>query len=280
MAGILSGLGKFGLGKLEGAELYEKKEKVVKEQEVAKPQTKEKTELDYLFDKGYTCPVCDEQFKVPTVRTAKARLIGTDNDLRPKYENIDPLKYDIVLCPRCGYAALTRFFENITPPQAKLIKQGISKNFNPIASKHSYTYDDAFSRYQLALGNSVVKKGKASEKAYLCLKMAWLLRGKMEEMDETAEDYEAELAQCKEDEAELLQSALEGFLNARQSETFPMCGLDEITVDYIIAVTAMKFEQYDVASRFVSTILASPSASERVKDRCRILKEQLIQKIK
>ena len=279
MAGILSGLSKFGLGKLEDAELFEKEEKKeVKKEETVAPKVI--LETDYLFDKSYECPVCDEKFKTPTVRAGKARMIASDSDLRPKFDNIEPLKYDIVLCPRCGYAALTRYFPNITTPQAKLVKQGISKNFTPISSKKSFTYDEAFSRYQLALGNAVVKKGKASEKDYLCLKMAWLLRSKAENLDPEADNYKEEYEQTLADEKELLQNALDGFIAARQSENFPMCGMDEMTLDYIIAVTAMKFEQYETAAKLISAVLASPVANKRMKDRCREIKEELVVKLR
>ena len=274
---VFDGLSKFGLNNITGSGLYEteKKETTVKKEEVK--VEKEIKEEDFLFDKTYTCPICDEHFKVPTLRANRARLVGQDMDLRPRYENIDPLKYDIVLCPKCGYAALPRFFDTITPPQKKLIKDNICKNFVPIASKSVYTYDDAFMRYQLALGNAVVKKGKAGEKAYLCLKMAWLLRGKMENLDPASADYDEQIASIKGDEKELLSSALEGLVTARQTEMFPMCGMDEHTVDYIIAVTAIKFEEYELASRMISSIIVSPSANSRMKDRCRDLKEQLLE---
>ena len=233
-----------------------------------------------LFNKSYKCPICDEQFKVPTVRAGKAKLEGVDADLRPRYKIVDPLKYDIVMCPKCGYATLTRFFSHITPPQAKLIKQGITRNFIPMASQDSYTYDEAFLRYQLALGNAVVKRGKASEKAYLCLKMAWLLRGKLESLDQEADNYDEEVKKIREDEKELLASSLEGFISARQTENFPMCGMDESTVEYLIAVMSMKFEKYDTASKMISSILMSQSANARIKDRCRDIKEQLVQIMK
>ena len=52
------------------------------------------------------------------------------------------------------------------------------------------------------------------------------------------------------EEREYRQSALEGFLAARQSESFPICGMDELTVDYLIAVLSMEFEHYDMRQSF------------------------------
>ena len=88
MAGILSGLARFGLGKLENMELYEapKKEEAGAE---GKPAPAVVQEQDFLFDKSCTCPICDKEFKNRTVKVGKAKLSGSDLDLRPRYEQID-----------------------------------------------------------------------------------------------------------------------------------------------------------------------------------------------
>lgn len=282
MANILSGLANLGLAGLENANLYEKEEKKPVEKPKEEPAPpKEHKELDYVFGKSHSCPVCYNDFKAPTVRQSKLRSKGADTDLRPRFAGVDPLKYDVIVCPKCGYAALGRFFDYITPPQAKLVKEGISRTFRTIHNpKEVYTYDEAFTNYQLALGNAVVKKGKASEKAYLCLKMAWLLRGKMEAWDSGYEPYQGDsysedVEELRQDELELLNNAVEGFMNARQTETFPMCGMDESTLDYIIAVSAMKIEKYDIVSQMLNSLLAKPGLNSRMKDMCIELKDKL-----
>lgn len=58
-----------------------------------------------------------------------------------------------------------------------------------------------------------------------------------------------------------------------------MCGMDEPTVDYLIAVTAMRFEQYDVSSRLIAGIIQS-AANPRMKDKARELKEMVMAKVK
>lgn len=280
MAGLLSGLEQFGLKNLENMNLYEKPKKA-ENGEDGKPAAPVVQEQDFLFDKSYTCPICEKEFKARTVKIGKARLIGSDLDLRPKYEQVDLLKYDVIMCPACGYAALSRFFKYVTSPQAKNIKAAISASFKPQQEqKEIYTYDEALERYKMALVNAIVKQAKSSEKAYICLKTAWLLRGKAEHLDKSLPDYEAQKKQCEDQENEFLRNALEGFLAARQTEGYPMCGMDEPTVDYLIAVTAMRFEQYDVSSRLITGILTSANANPRMKDKARDIKEMLMKKIK
>ena len=277
--GLLSGLAHFGLKDLENMEIYEEQDKAddgTKEKEAVKTVREE----DFLFDKSYTCPVCGQKFKARTVKTGKARLIGSDQDLRPRYEHIETLKYDVIMCPQCGYTALSRFFGVVTAQQAKNIKDVISANFIcPTELKETYTYDEALERYQMALANAIVKKTKASEKAYICLKTAWLLRSKAEHLQENLPDYEAQKKQCEDKENEFLQSAMDGFVTAERSEGFPMCGLDQQTVDYLIAVTAVRFEKYDMASRLIMNILQS-STNQRMKDRVRELKKIVLEKNK
>lgn len=282
MAGLLSGLEQFGLSNLENMDLYESQKKDEKETGPdGKPAAPKVQEQDFLFDKAVKCPICDRDFKARTVKAGKAKLLGSDLDLRPRYEQIDMLKYDIIMCPHCGYAALSRFFKFVTSPQAKNIREKISATFKPQEEEHEiYTYDEALERYKLTLANAIVKQTKPSEKAYICLKTAWLLRSKVEHLDKNQPDYEAQKKQCEDEENEFLRNALEGFLAARQTEAFPMCGMDEPTVDYVIAVTAMRFEQYDLTSRLVTGILQSNTANPRMKDKARDVKEMLMQKIK
>lgn len=282
MAGILSGLEKLGLGNLKEANLYDETKKNEKAGEGEKAQAAPVVqEQDFLFEKAQKCPVCDTDFKAKTVKIGRARLKGTDMDLRPKYESIDLLKYDVIVCPKCGYAALSRYFKYMTGAQAKLIKQNITPNYKGnVHTGETISYEEALERYQLTLANAIVKRARASEKAYICLKSAWLLRGYAESLDENAEDYKTKKEEMEAQENEYLQNALEGFLAARQSETFPMCGMDEQTVDYLISVMAIRFEQYDVASKLIGSIITSTAASPRMKDKARDLKEILVQKVK
>ncbi len=273
--GILSGLGGLGLGGLEGMDIFEEEE-AKKEASVAAapPKIEEK---DLIYDKNFTCPVCGTEFRAKIMKTGKAKLLGTDQDLRARYEGIDAVKYDVELCPVCGYAALSRYFSNLGSAQAKLIKEKISISVH-ITEYHDevYSYEQAFERYQLALACAMVKKAKASEKAYICLKSGWLVRGWRENLQDNGKGNEALVEKLKKQEDDYLQNAFRGFAEARKSESFPLCGMDEITVDYLLAVLAIRFKKFDVASHLVAGILASPSANARMKDKARDLKEQIM----
>ena len=276
MSNLLSGLDALGLGDVSDMEVYEDVETKAKREkkEAAGAEVHEKTEVDYLFEKTHTCPVCDEEFKSSAVRTGKAKLIGTDTDLRPRYQGVDPLKYDAIVCPRCGYAGVNRFFTAITTPQAKLVLEHISKKFQGnLKLDGVYSYDDAILFHRLALASAVVKRSKLSERAYTCLKTAWLLRAKQEE--EATE--EKEKASLHEQELEFLSSAYDGFSEAMSKEAFPICGMDENTMFCMLADIGRRVGHYEDAGRLISRVIVSRTAPERIKNKAREIKDLIVE---
>ncbi len=232
---------------------------------------------EFLFPKKYKCPICEKEFDNLTVKSNRARLVGTDTDLRPRYDQLDVLKYDVVCCPHCGYGALTRYFDTPTDSQRKKIKQMVWRKVTPLKTPESgeLSYEEASERHKLALLNQMVKTGdgpeKKSEKGYICLKLGWIHRGWWQSLEGKID--QAELDKIKVAETRYLKNAYELFLEARGTESFPMCGMDEVTVDYLIAALAIRYGQMDVAKRMVSGILGSFSASSRIKDKARELLE-------
>ena len=280
MANLFSGLEAFGLGNMKDMDVFSTDDKANKESD-NKTDASAKVkieEADFLFDKTYTCPVCDKEFKSKTIKTGKIKLISADTDLRPKYQYVDSLKYDAIACPHCGYAALNRFFNYMTNTQAKLIKEQISANFKGIENESdTISYDDAIARHKLALVNAIVKKSKLSERAYTCLKTAWLLRGKAETLPADTADYNNQIKQLQREEFDLITNAYTGFSEAFSKELFPMCGMDENTMSYLMADLARRVGKHDESSRWISKVLISRNANERIKSKARDLKELLQQ---
>lgn len=277
MVNIFSGLEKFGLNLKEDVSLFEEKNEAKPTRTKKDDEIHEVKEVDFLLDRTYTCPVCDAELKAKTVKNAKAKLISTDIDLRTKHEGIDMVKYDVIVCPKCGYAALTRYFASIMSAQRKLVRENITPHFKGMSHDGEiYTYDEAVERYEITLANAVVKKAKASEKAFICLKMGWLMRGYAESLTADGKEEKSKLAQLDKAEREYLKNAMEGFVLAKQKEMFPMCGIDEHTMDYLIAALAVRVDKYDIASRTVSNILASSASPRRIKDKARELKDIIV----
>lgn len=290
--GLLSGLEKFGLDLPDKNHLFdddEEKAQVIlekkkKEKEEAESKKKQEfKETDFLLNKTVRCPVCDETFGTRTVKSGKARRLPPDFDLRPRFSNIDTNKYDVSSCPNCGYTAMHRYFPHLTKGQISLIKEGVCSKFqapeNNTEELAAYTYEEAIDRYKLALYNTIVKKGKTSEKAYACLKISWLYRGWLEEMEEKGITDGEIVEACTKEEAEYYEEAYEGMVKAVASESFPMCGMEESTMNLLLANMAYQLGKLDVASKLVSSILLAPAASHQAKDRAIDLKEDIIKKL-
>lgn len=278
---LLEGLEKFGLDRMDTEHIFdeEKKEEVVAVQPVVQKEVH--TEKEFLLEKSIRCPVCDQVFKTKMVKTGRVKRLEPDFDLRPRFQYIDTNKYDVSSCPKCGYTAMNRYFSHLSSGQIKMIDEGVRQKFKPSAQTETeeYTYDDAIERYKLALYNTLVKKGKASEKAFECLKISWLYRGKVEELMASSGENSEAVTECQKEEKLYYEQAYDGFIKAIASESFPMCGMEESTINLLVASMAFKLEKYDIASRFVSLVLTSHAAGRSAKERAMDLKESIIKKL-
>lgn len=238
-----------------------------------------------LFDKRFICPCCGKEFKAKHVKSGGTKLDRTEFDLRPVYKGLDGLKYDVIFCNNCGYAALERYFEELRPAQKKNLQEKVCSKYKKREFiEGAYTYEHAIERYKLALYCTIQKVSSASETGYVCLKLAWLLQNMADAMEQSPEKYPNATAEKIEDarkQADIYEAkSYEVMYKARMEEDFPICGMDEVTFDYLVAALAYKAEKYDVASRMLSNVSASREASDRLKDKAYDLKQMISKKTK
>ena len=166
---LLSGLEQFGIyAEQDDMEIYadeKRKAGSVKKQET-KEEKKVLTEVDYLFTKKINCTICDREIYVRMVKGTKLKRMQPDFDLRPRFEGIDALKYDVFACPYCGYAAMGRYFDHLTRGQIQLVKDNVCANFR-------YASDDL---------PDVIKPGVGQVAKYA-------QAGKLVAMDDLLEEY-------------------------------------------------------------------------------------------
>ena len=285
---LLGGLEKYGLDEETLQKAFDETAKQIKRKKAVKEvKAAVLAEEDFLLLKTAVCPICDNVFSSMAVKSGKARRLQPDFDLRPKFESIDVNKYDVTSCRKCGYTALNKDFAHLTAGQMKLISEGVRKNYKLIdegLSDKAPDYDTSIERYKLALYNSMVKRAKISEKSYICLKIAWLFRGKIEQAIKEGELPPAELTKlleaCKKEELKFYGNAYTGLIEARSTESFPICGMDGNTFDMLLSAMAFNLDKLDDASRFVSGLLVSRTVSSGIKNRAIDLKEMIINRKK
>ena len=285
---LLGGLEKYGLDEETLQKAFDETAKQIKTKKAVK-ETKATvlSEEDFILLKSAVCPICDNVFSTMAVKSGRARRMQPDFDLRPRFEAIDVNKYDVTSCRKCGYTALNKDFAHLTAGQMKLISEGVRKNYKVIDegfSDKAPDYDTSIERYKLALYNSMVKRAKVSEKAYICLKIAWLFRGKIEYLIRESDLEPAKLAQqiefCKKEELKFYGNAYTGLIEARSTESFPICGMDTNTFEMLLSAMAFNLDKLDDATRFVSTLLVSRTVSSGIKNRAIDLKEMILERRK
>jgi len=258
MQDLFKGLENLGFNNLKKVEVFGKKPTL---DENVKPVEEKKiiTEEDFLYKKIITCPICGNEFEERIVKKTKLRAVSYDFDLKPNFEHINPLIYDIFMCDKCGYTAMNRFFDKIWGKRAEFIEEQVTPKFKPREYPFVLSLDDALERYKLALYNAVVKKAVSSEKAYICMKLGWLYRAKKDE----------------ENEKLFLKNARAGLIEAYETEHMPICDMNEHTVAFLIAAFSKIIGNSEEALRWVSPIILSRTAMDRTKQRALDLKHEI-----
>lgn len=217
----------------------------------------------YVVEKEATCPVCESHFKHSIVRKIKIKNVGSDIDLRHYYEPVDPLYYDITTCSQCGYAADAIFFDTLKRAQRDKLVTELSKQYTSVKYPAVYTAKETLAMIKQAFFCADIKESLKSEKAYLCLKTAWLFRDLGD----------------KEKEMKFLESAALGFEAAYTEEEFPICTMDNYTYRYLIGAINYLCGEYEKSSRWIYEIVAEQNINPRLKKRAEDLKNDLRQKI-
>ena len=239
----------------------------------------EKEEKKYVFVKKLTCTNCGRDIEDLRVLNSKLRRMEPDADLRPRFHYIDTLKYGVTSCRCCGYSALTKNFENLTQLQKRYLVEKVSSHFyerEPFKGE-VMDYESAIQMYQLALLCAISMELKTSEQAYLCLQLSWLLRGSIEEGEaEPGGMPQEEKKQKKEQEERFYRQAYDGLSQALLEEDFPICGMDEGTFEYLLAVLSFHFKEYDVATKYCGNVVQNRSVSAKLKDKALMLKDDIL----
>ncbi|MCL2218162.1 MAG: DUF2225 domain-containing protein [Defluviitaleaceae bacterium] len=229
---------------------------------VAEQPTNQPTEeeiLEYLFPKSFRCPVCDKEFMDFIIKKSKLKSVDTDTDFMTTYKDIDPNQYDVLFCTLCGYAALSSYFEKITARQQAMIREKISPNYKPMEFPMPLSKEHIIHRFKQSILCAAAIEAKASQKAFISLKLAWVLR-KMGQ---------------KELEKRFLKDALEGLKTAFTAERFPLGNMDEASAKYIIADLARRTGDLGEAMRWIGDLVVSRGLPGSLKERASNLKEMI-----
>lgn len=133
---------------------------------------------EYIFEKTVHCPICGNKFLTYGQKVSKLRSTGLDKDLRRRYENFDPLWFNIWTCSECYYSNFYNEFPNISPSKFKLITNKLNSILN--SKKPTITKDidinQLFTKYYLALYCAEADRSPNIKLGKLWMNLMWLYR--------------------------------------------------------------------------------------------------------
>ncbi len=215
-----------------------------------------------LYDKSCTCPLCGHAFTTKTIKIGKNQVTSIDEDLYPHYSMVNPLLYDIIVCPECGYSAVTKNFSSLLPRQKEWLRVHFYRGAKIPNYEEYTTLEEAIHKHKIALLACMTRKSKLGEQAYVALHIAWLYR-------DQGNDAESK---------SFLIRAYEAFGEALTKENFPILGIDEGTLLYMLAAMAHELNKPEESKQYLSAVITMPGLSPRLKDHALNLKEKLYEK--
>ena len=236
-------------------------------------------EKKYVYVKKITCTNCEGQFEDLRVLNSKLRRKESDPDLRPRFQFIDSLKYGVTACPYCGFAAPSRNFEHLTSLQQKRLREKVTSQFmsQQPASMEVMDYATAIRHHEIALVCAMVMELPLSEQAYLCLQISWLIRGCLEEAEAEPGLVTEEMEkQYREKSQRYYKQAYDGLTKAATQENFPICGMDQNTFDYLLAVLSFRFHEYDLATKYCGSVIQAKGIAAKLKDKALMLEDEIL----
>lgn len=214
----------------------------------------------WLYKKEMSCPSCGRVFFDSYPRYTRLRIDYVESDLRPHYvSDIFPFPYDVTVCYNCGYSMLTDSFSEMNEWQRKRIRDTIMPKFQSRNYPLVLTRELADERYKLAQLSIQVMGLKESEKAYFMLRSAWFYKN----FEEKSEIEPNHVVQPDENTLRYYRAAVEGFEQAYVSEPFPIRGMNEVTLAYLIALLYYRLGDLAKASMWLKECYSNRSISTK-----------------
>ncbi|MDW0114316.1 DUF2225 domain-containing protein [Sporosarcina saromensis] len=134
----------------------------------------------YYYESNVVCKFCKKRFTTYKVRPNRYKLVEEHTDFMPVYEGLNPLLYEVAVCPHCGYAYHKSMTRTYGPFMLLIDELYIKELKKPVNICQERTIDDAIVSYKLAY---LVSKASMEEPlllANIAIKIAWLYRLKNE----------------------------------------------------------------------------------------------------
>lgn len=221
--------------------------------------------IDELYSKEITCPVCGNCFTTKKVRTSKLRVDKRDSDFLTYYKGENPIKYDIFVCPQCGYSAMDKRFDRVSNEHKELIINNITTKWNKRSYSQKRTISEAIECYKLALYCGQLLEFNKIELARICLRLSWFYRIKK---------------QFKE-EMRFMKYSVDLYIYAYTNENLAHEKMDDITLGYLIGELYRRLGNYKESVSWFGAVVSNrnikskPMIEKLTRDQWYLAKEEL-----
>ncbi|KAB7706974.1 DUF2225 domain-containing protein [Bacillus aerolatus] len=204
--------------------------------------------LSPFYEKQETCHLCQHSFQSTKLRNRFVKLAGRDTDLKPLYidSEMNPLLYNVKVCPLCGYSFTDDFSNFFAPGTKNELKEKVSGNWKSQDYGKQRTIHQAINSYKLALYSGLIKKEKHLTLAGLALRTAWLYRDSANE----------------EEEKRFLALAAKQYEEAYINEDLTLTAMSDINLLYLLAELHVRIGQWGKAVPYFSKILKKQRESQ------------------
>ncbi|KJS65877.1 MAG: hypothetical protein JL50_13710 [Peptococcaceae bacterium BICA1-7] len=149
----------------------------------AKEEEKPDTKSSFTREE-YPCPNCDWSIKTLKLREGLAETVKIDGDFCPHYKDLNPIYYDVTVCPVCGYAFNDSLYGKIDPQEKGVLQGILEKLGKPRNHTGPRSLDQAIEAYQRACYLHGERDISSYVRAELLIRLAWLYRYKKDTENE------------------------------------------------------------------------------------------------
>jgi uncharacterized protein (DUF2225 family) len=130
----------------------------------------------YTYSVDIQCPVCEGHFKANKLFESKLKQLSHDDEMRTRFEDIEPIHYKVWLCPGCLYANFMIYFSDLSTSKRSTLKKSIETRKNVLADlpEPGGVAEKAVNDYRLVIECLTQIKAESNIIASAWLNLAWL----------------------------------------------------------------------------------------------------------
>lgn len=218
-----------------------------------------------FYPKNLEYPVYRNRFATHAPREQFIEIEGRDSDLMERHRGINRLYYEVVVCPKCSFAAFAEDFARLVTGEDEAVTLANAPLHARVASLDFLGFRDARlaqSAFELAIVAYGQRRSSPRKVASLNHRLAWLAR----QAGNAAR------------EKRFLDTALKGYMAALKKLSAYDQRL-ELTITYLVAELSRRVDDLPVAMKWVSQLLQGPQlaapGARMIADLARDLRQNL-----